>query len=79
MAQAMQPRRRATPPPVVRRLPPDRRPGTTLIPLSGSRREALQTNLWAVPSLMIGLIVVLFAVTYGIDAQAAAGSLVLPA
>jgi uncharacterized membrane protein len=49
-----------------------------LIPLSRSRREAIRTNLWAVPSFMVVLVVVLFAATYELDRRAAAGELVLP-
>ncbi|HLZ31583.1 MAG TPA: DUF2254 domain-containing protein [Chloroflexota bacterium] len=58
---------------------PARGRGSLLVPLSRSSREAIRTNLWALPSFMVVLIVGLFAVTYGIDAQAAAGVLVLPA
>ena len=61
--------------------PPRRRVarrGSVLIPLSGSRREAIRTNLWAVPTFMVILIVGLFAMTYAVDRRAAAGEVVLP-
>jgi uncharacterized membrane protein len=47
--------------------------------ISRSRREALRTNLWVVPTCMVALIVALFAVTSGVDLEAAAGRLTLPA
>jgi uncharacterized membrane protein len=50
-----------------------------LLPLSRSTREALRTNLWAMPTLMVGLIVALSAVTSGVDLEAAAGRVILPA
>src|SRR5579862_2063366 len=65
-------------------LPPraTRRPswrGAVLIPLSRSRREAIRTNLWAVPSGMVLLVLCLFGVTYSIDRHVAAGELPLAA
>ena len=53
------------------------RRGAIQIPLSRSRREAIRTNLWAVPTGMVVLIVGLFAVTYSIDRYVAAGELQL--
>jgi uncharacterized membrane protein len=55
-----------------------RRRVPVLIPLSNSTREALRTNLWSVPTLMVILIVGLFAVTYSIDVRVG-GSSQLPA
>src|SRR6266852_7405017 len=52
--------------------------GAVLIPLSRSSREAIRTNLWAVPVLMVGLVALLFAVTYTVDVRVTAGELVLP-
>ena len=43
------------------------------------RREALRTNLWLVPSLLVAAAIALFGVTYGLDRAASAGSLRLPA
>src|SRR6202048_262116 len=65
-----------TPPHVARRA---RGRGSLLVPLSRSSREAIRTNLWALPSFMVVLIVGLFVLTYGLDLQAAAGRLALPA
>src|SRR3984893_564108 len=56
-----------------------RRRGALLVPLSRSSREAIRTNLWALPSFMVVLIVGLFAVTYSLDLGAAAGAVTLPA
>src|SRR4029077_11659621 len=53
--------------------------GSMLVPLSRSTREAIRTNLWALPSFMVVLVVGLFVLTYGVDVEAAAGRLVLPA
>jgi uncharacterized membrane protein len=47
--------------------------------LPSSRREALRTNLWLVPSLLVTGAIVLFGVTYALDRAALAGSLRLPA
>jgi uncharacterized membrane protein len=52
--------------------------GGLLIPLSRSSRESLRTNLWALPSFMVLLIVGLFVVTYNLDLEAAGGRLTLP-
>src|ERR1700686_2588767 len=52
--------------------------GSLRVPLSRSSREAIRTNLWALPSFMVVLIVGLFVLTYGIDLEAAAGRLTLP-
>ncbi|MDQ6879375.1 MAG: DUF2254 domain-containing protein, partial [Candidatus Dormibacteraeota bacterium] len=52
--------------------------GSLLLPLSRSSREALRTNLWALPSLMVVLVAGLFVVTYSVDSAAAAGRLTLP-
>src|ERR1700674_766745 len=57
---------------------PRRGRGALLVPLSRSSREAIRTNLWALPSFMVVLIVGLFVVTYGVDVEAAAGRLTLP-
>src|ERR1700737_4736155 len=46
--------------------------------LSRARREALRTNLWAVPVAMLFLVVLLFVITYWIDLRAASGSITLP-
>ena len=46
--------------------------------VTGWRREALRTTLWLVPSTMILLAVVLFAITYRIDWKIATGDLSLP-
>jgi len=46
--------------------------------VTGWRREALRTTLWLVPSTMILLAVVLFAITYRIDWKIANGDLSLP-
>jgi uncharacterized membrane protein len=43
------------------------------------RRESLRTNLWVVPTLMVAVVVVLFAVTYELDRLAREGTLALPA
>lgn len=45
---------------------------------SRSRREALRTNLWLVPTVMVVLVTVLFAITYAVDRSASAGTLPLP-
>ena len=50
---------------------------SVLVPLSRSRREAIRTNLWTVPSFMVVLIVGLFAITYSVDQRAAAGAIAL--
>jgi uncharacterized membrane protein len=46
--------------------------------LSRARREALRTNLWAVPVAMLLLVVLLFVITYWIDLRAASGAISLP-
>jgi uncharacterized membrane protein len=46
--------------------------------LSRARREALRTNLWAVPVAMLLLVVLLFVITYWIDLRAASGAIALP-
>ena len=46
--------------------------------LSSWRREALRTNLWFVPAVMVGLAVALFALTYALDRAANEGRFVLP-
>src|SRR6202171_666824 len=51
---------------------PARGRGSLLVPLSRSSREAIRTNLWALPSFMVVLVVGLFVLTYGIDREAAA-------
>jgi uncharacterized membrane protein len=43
------------------------------------RTEALRTNLWVVPAILIVIAVVLFAITYSIDQTVAGGGLALPA
>jgi len=53
--------------------------GPVLIPLSRSTREAIRTNLWSVPTLMVIAIIGLFAVTYRIDAGARDANRDLPA
>src|SRR6266849_1659515 len=55
-----------------------RRGGSLLVPLSRSSREAIRTNLWALPSFMVVLVVGLFVVTYQFDVAAAAGRFALP-
>src|SRR6266581_6442385 len=67
------------PSPVRRPVVRVRRLGAFQIPVSRSTREALRTNLWAVPTLMVVLIVALFVLTYNVDLDVAAGKLVLPA
>jgi len=47
--------------------------------VSRSQREALRTTLWIVPSAMVVLVALLFAVTYTIDGAAAKGAVALPA
>ena len=42
------------------------------------RREALRTNLWLVPTLLVVAIILLFAATYGLDRAVARGDLTLP-
>jgi uncharacterized membrane protein len=46
--------------------------------ISRSRREAIRTNLWVVPTALVGLVVILFAITLTLDRDAAAGTLALP-
>jgi uncharacterized membrane protein len=46
--------------------------------LPGWRREALRTTLWVVPTVVVAVSVVLFAVTYGVDRAAYDGRLHLP-
>jgi hypothetical protein len=46
--------------------------------LSSWRREALRTNLWFVPTLMVALAVALFVLTYLLDRAATEGRLTLP-
>jgi uncharacterized membrane protein len=46
--------------------------------ISRARREALRTTLWVVPSAMVLLVVVLFAVKYSLDRLAAGGAVSLP-
>src|SRR5262249_36595594 len=53
--------------------------GAGLIPLSRSTREAIRTNLWSVPTLMVIAIIGLFALTYSIDAGAGDANRGLPA
>src|SRR5215831_12233257 len=62
-----------------RRLMRVRAHGPVLIPLSRSTREAIRTNLWSVPTLMVIAIIGLFAVTYRIDAGARDANRDLPA
>ena len=72
-------KRRASPLQVSRTtVAPARRRGALLVPLSRSSREALRTNLWALPSFMVVLIVGLFIMTYRADLEADAGRLALP-
>src|SRR5579859_2225486 len=47
-------------------------------PVSRSRREAIRTNLWVVPTAMVVLIVCLFAITTEVDHEAVVGGLILP-
>jgi uncharacterized membrane protein len=42
------------------------------------RREALRTNLWLVPALLIVAIILLFAATYGLDRAVGRGDLTAP-
>src|ERR1700692_899745 len=58
--------------------PPARGRGPLFVPLSRSSREAIRTNLWAMPTFMVVLIVGLFVVTYALDVEAAAGRVALP-
>src|SRR2546428_5816345 len=44
----------------------------------GWRREALRTALWVVPTVMVGLAVALFAITYRLDSGVAGGGLSIP-
>src|SRR5258707_652073 len=53
--------------------------GSLLVPLSRSSREAIRTNLWALPSFMIVLVLGLFVLTYRFDLEAAAGRAAPPA
>jgi len=46
--------------------------------VSRSRREALRTTLWIVPTVMVVLVAVLFAITYTLDRLAANGNFPLP-
>jgi uncharacterized membrane protein len=46
--------------------------------VSRSRREAIRTNLWVVPSALVVVVVLLFAMTLAFDREAAAGRLVPP-
>jgi uncharacterized membrane protein len=46
--------------------------------LSRSRREALRTNLWLVPTVMVMVVTALFVATYVTDRAVSAGSLSLP-
>ena len=46
--------------------------------LSGWRREALRTNLWMVPTAMVVLAVLLFALTYALDSRIASGRMQAP-
>jgi uncharacterized membrane protein len=46
--------------------------------ISRSRREALRTNLWLVPTVMVIAVTALFACTYAIDRSANTGALTLP-
>jgi uncharacterized membrane protein len=57
---------------------PARGRGPLFVPLSRSSREAIRTNLWALPTFMVVLIVGLFVATYGLDVEAAAGRVALP-
>jgi uncharacterized membrane protein len=49
-----------------------------ILTLSRSRREALRTNLWVVPTVMVAIVVACFALTSGVDRDAASGRLSLP-
>jgi uncharacterized membrane protein len=52
---------------------------TRLVPRSPEwRREALRTNLWAVPTVEVALAIALFAGTYALDRAAYNGNLSLP-
>jgi len=57
---------------------PARGRGSLLLPLSRSSQEAIRTNLWALPSLMVVLVVGMFIVTLNADLAAAGGRLALP-
>ena len=46
--------------------------------LSRARQEALRTNLWSVPALMVGAVVLLFVATYQMDVAAAHRRLTFP-
>ena len=46
--------------------------------ISASRRDALRTNLWLVPTLQVVVAVALFALTYVLDRTASRGDLTLP-
>jgi uncharacterized membrane protein len=46
--------------------------------ISGWRREALRTNLWFVPSMMVGLAVLLFVATYQLDRAVSEGLFAVP-
>jgi uncharacterized membrane protein len=59
------------------RVPPHSR-WTDRFAVSRSRREALRTTLWIVPSAMVIAVTVLFVVTYSLDRAAAAGDFPLP-
>ncbi len=61
-----------------RRAGPSRGRAALLVPLSRSTREAIRTNLWALPTFMVVLIIGLFVVTYRLDLDAEAGRLALP-
>jgi uncharacterized membrane protein len=53
-------------------------PSISPLGISRSRREALRTTLWIVPTVMVVLVGGLFALTYAIDQSAQAGALRLP-
>jgi uncharacterized membrane protein len=53
--------------------------GAVLIPLSRSSRETIRTNLWSVPTLMVIVIVALFAATHAVDVRVADSNQQLPA
>jgi uncharacterized membrane protein len=53
-------------------------PGIYGLGISRSRREALRTTLWIVPTAMVALVGALFALTYVIDQSAHTGALRLP-
>jgi uncharacterized membrane protein len=38
----------------------------------------MRTNLWAVPMLMVGLVTLLFVITYNVDVRTADGQVILP-